>query len=113
MSSSASIFDQNSICIQDYNPCSIESQFDSHQVPQKHDKKHYICIGYNAKKLLKNTSVDTFEHLIQMSKHKLKHYKGKEIILSMGCGNGATTILSDKQCVCLNVDKRSVSTGII
>ena len=113
MSSSASIFDQNSICIQDYNPCSIESQFDSQQVPQKRDEKHYICIGYNAKKLLKNTSVDTFEHLIQMSKDKLKHYEGKEIILSMGCGNGATELLSDKLCVCLDVDKRSVFTGMI
>ena len=48
-----------------------------------------------------------------MSKHRLKHYEGKEIILSTGCGNGATALLSDKLCVCLNVDKRSMFTGMI
>ena len=53
MSSSASIFDQNSICIQDYNLCSMKPQFDSQQILQKRNEKHYICIGYNAKKLLR------------------------------------------------------------
>ena len=63
--------------------------------------------------MLKNASVDTSDSLIQMSKHKLKHYQGKEINVSMGSGNGATESLSDKLCVCLDVDKRYVFSGMI
>ena len=61
----------------------------------------------------KKNSVDTSDSLNQMSKHKLKHYEDKEIILSMGCGNGAIELLSDKLCVFLDVDKRSVFSGMI
>lgn len=40
MLSSASIFDQNSICIQDYDPSSIKAEFDSQKISQKHDEQH-------------------------------------------------------------------------
>ena len=101
------------MCIQDYDPTCLNLKFNTQNIPQKRDDLHYISVGQNAKQLLKDSSVMSSDSLLQMTKQKLKQYEGKEIILSMGCGNGATELLSKKLCVCLDVDRRSIFSGMI
>ena len=114
MSSSASIYNQRYMCIQDPDPVlCLNLKFNSQNIPQKRDDMHYISLGHNAKKLLKGSSNLSSDSLIQMTQQKLKNYEGKEIILSMGCGNGATELLSEKLCLCLDVDRRSIFSGMI
>ena len=81
MSSSASIYNQRYMCIQDYDPICLNLKFNTQNIPQKRDDLHYISVGHNAKKLLKGSSVMSSDSLIQMTKQKLKQYEGKEICL--------------------------------
>ena len=57
--------------------------------------------------------MDSYDGLLQSVKHKLSTHEGREVILSLGCGNGATELLSDKFCICLDVDRRSIFSGMI
>jgi len=113
MSSSASIYRQNFKCHQDYDFGTLKLNYDFKEIPQKRDETNYISIGHNAKKILSSACVDSYDGLLQSVKHKLSVHEGNEVILSLGCGNGATELLSNKLCICLDVDGRSIFSGMI
>ena len=113
MSSSASIYRQNFKCYQEYDYGTLLSKFDFKEIPQKRDERNYISIGHNAKKILRSACVDTYDGLLESIKHKLSINEGREVILSLGCGNGVTELLSSKLCICLDVDRRAIFSGMI
>ena len=113
MSSSASIYSQKLKCFQEYHCTTLMMKFDFKDVPQKRDDMNYISIGHNAKKILIDSCVTSYDALLQSAKYKLDFHVGIEVILSLGCGNGATELLSNKLCICLDVDKRAIFSGMI
>ena len=57
--------------------------------------------------------VASYDALLQSAKYKLDYHVGIEVVLSLGCGNGAAELLSNKLCICLDVDRCAIFSGMI
>ena len=51
-------------------------------------------------------------NIIQKLKRKRKEYSGDELVVSFGAGSGTTEMLLEVLCLCIDVDRRSVFTGL-
>ena len=71
-----------------------------------------IAIISSAKNLLGNMKIRSVEFIVQQLTNVAKCYNGNEMIVSIGTGSGTTELLSQRLCLCINIDKRSFFAGL-
>ena len=111
-SSSTSIFKQNSFCIQDRSNQSISYSVNRKGISQKRDINNLISISHNANEKLRNIKYDTVESIVKKVISLQNDYIDKEIIVSVGAGSGVTELASSIVTLCLDINKRSIFTGL-
>ena len=110
--SSSSIYKASTICLEEKRENHITNKFNQVGICQKRDRCNLINIVLKAKNIVSNENINSVEYILDKMHDLNIDYTGNELIVSLGAGSGVTEMASNKFCLCLDISKRSLFTGL-